>query len=118
MKKFLYVIFAAVILLSGCEKKPSGDELAADKIYFFYSNSCPHCHDALAYINKKYPGLEMSMVNVGNQEGYELLFKCAEKFKLGRNIGTPLFCMGDNYLMGWSDEYEAKFDDYAKAYLK
>ena len=57
------------------------------------------------------------MVNVANAGGYELLVKCARKFKLGNQIETPLLCMGDNYLMGWAPEYETKFDSYVKPYL-
>ena len=108
MNKLVYILAAVVIAVSGCGdngKSKSVNETAvqseirADEIYFFYSNSCPHCHEALEYINGKYPDL-----------------KCAQKFKLGKRIGTPLFCMGDNYLMGWAPEYEAKFDSYVRPF--
>lgn len=110
MNKLVYILAAVVIAVSGCGdngKSKSVNETAvqseirADEIYFFYSNSCPHCHEALEYINGKYPDLKFAMVNVANPDGYELFVKCAQKFKLGKRIGTPLFCMGDNYLMGW-----------------
>ena len=93
MKKLLSaVLVAAAFCLGGCAEKSA---IQSDKIYFFYSETCPHCHDAEAY----------------------LFVKCAEKFNLGQRIGTPLFCMGDNYLMGWAPEYENRFDAYARPFL-
>ena len=120
MKKFLLSLICVVSLLSACQEHQntqSSTEISADKIYFFYSNSCPHCHDAIAYLNKNHPDLKLSMENVSTQRGYELLFKCAEKFNLGNRIGTPLFCMGDKYIMGWSDNNAAQFEEYVKPYL-
>lgn len=119
MKKFLFMLAAVVVLLGGCDSQNNSqkEEISPDKIYFFFSNGCPHCHQALEYISRRYPDLKMSMVNVGNNEGYDLFVKCAERFKLGRYIGTPLFCMGDNYLMGWSGDSEKRFDDYVQPYL-
>lgn len=117
MKKILSLLLIIPLFLGACSSKE--DELLdSDKVYFFYSNSCPHCHHALDYINQKYPNLQLSMINVGSPEGYDLLVRCAQEFKLGNQIGTPLFCMGDKYIMGWSQEHEVKFDEYIKPYLK
>ncbi len=117
MKKILSLLVLIPLFLGACGTKEDA-LLDTNKVYFFYSNTCPHCHHALNYINQKYPNLQLSMVNVGNPEGYDLFVHCAEKFKLGNQIGTPLFCMGDKYIMGWSQEYEARFDEYIKPYLK
>lgn len=113
MRRFLSAL-TVVLLLAACGKTENG--LADDKVYFFFSNTCPHCHHALEYINAKYPNLEMAMVNVGNPEGLDLLVKAAQKFKLGNNVGTPLIVFGDKYLMGWSSEYETEFDKYVRPY--
>lgn len=120
MKKLFYICGAVMLLLTACGKNAGSQnsELNPDKVYFFYSNSCPHCHDALEYINQKYPDLKISMVNVGTNEGYEMLIRCARKFKLGSQIGTPLFCMGDKHLMGWAPPIAEQFDQYIKPYLK
>lgn len=119
MKKILLGLICVMGLLGGCqEQTPSStQEIENNKIYFFYSNSCPHCHDAIAYLNKYHPNLKLSMENVSTQRGYELLFKCAKKFRLGNQIGTPLFCMGDKYIMGWSEQNAAQFEEYVKPYL-
>lgn len=130
MKNIVFASLAAVLMLTGCEKASdkqsaetqtatqdvSQQQLDSDKIYFFYSNTCPHCHDALEYLNNKYPDLELTMVNVGTPDGYNLLIESARKFNLGNMIGTPLFVMGDNHLMGWAPEYEAKFDAYVRKF--
>lgn len=119
MFKFVPV-FLSLILLCSCDNSTQAEKSASlqnDKIYFFYYNECPYCHHALDYINKKYPGLKLAMVNIHNDGGYKLFAECGAKFKLGRNIGTPLFCMGNNYLMGWSPASEQTFDQYVKPFL-
>ena len=123
MKSFFALFFVfAVFILSGCDssqKSEAREDVFSDKkVYFFYSNFCPHCHDALAYINKKYPNLQLTMVNVQNPDGYNLLLRAAKEYNLGNQIGTPLLLMGKNYLMGWADEYEPQFDAWVKPYLK
>lgn len=119
MKKLLLSLICVMGLLGACQEQTSSSsqEIDNNKIYFFYSNYCPHCHDALGYLNANYPNLKLSMVNVNTPSGNELLFKCAKKFKLGNRIGTPLFCMGNNYIMGWSDQNAAQFEEYVKPYL-
>ena len=77
-----------------------------------------NCRDAIDYIDRQYPNLNMAMVNIHVGNGFELFKACGEKFRLGNSIGTPLFCMGDKYLMGWSENNARKFDEYVKPYLK
>lgn len=60
----------------------------------------------------------MTMVNVGNPGGFNLMVKCARKFNLGDRIGTPLFCMGRKHLMGWAPQNERKFDMYVRPFVK
>lgn len=119
MKKIFYLLVFSLLFTAACDGNASNarTELSPDKVYFFYSNSCPHCHDALEYINGKYPELKLSMVNIGNSEGYDLLIKCARDFRLGSRVGTPFFCMGSQYLMGWSPEIADRFDEKVKPFL-
>lgn len=119
MKKIISLLILAVFLTTGCDKNSPSTEnqLQNNQVYFFFYNGCQYCHQALDYINTRYPDLKLSMTNISNPEGYNLFIKCARKFKLGQNIGTPLFCMGENYLMGWSPQSEALFDEYVKPYL-
>lgn len=110
-----------LLLLCCCDNATSNKQQTAtlqnNKIYFFYYNECPYCHHAMDYVNRKYPELNVTMVNIYHNGGYDLFTKCAAKFNLGRNIGTPLFCMGDNYLMGWSPASEKTFDTYVEEFL-
>lgn len=119
MKRILFSLICILGLISACKEHTptSTAELSADKIYLFYSNSCPHCHDAISYLKEHHPNLKLNMENVSTPKGYELLFKCAEKFNLGNRIGTPLFCMGDKYIMGWSEKNASLFEEYVKPYL-
>lgn len=123
MKKYLslFLVFASLVL-GGCDNSKQSqqkeDIFSDKKVYFFYSNFCPHCHDALAYINKKYPNLSLTMVNVQNSDGYNLLLRAAKEYNLGNQIGTPLLIIGKNHLMGWADEYETQFDIWIKPFIK
>ncbi len=114
MKKLFSIM--VVMLLVACSQNEA--ELKDDQIYFFYSNSCIHCHHAIEYINAKYPDLDVAMVNVANSNGYNLLVEAAKKYGLTQSVGTPLITFGNNYLMGWAKQYEAKFDEYCKPFVK
>ncbi len=120
MKKIIGLLVLALCVFVGLELKAAkiDSEIANNKIYFFYSDYCPHCHHAQDYINKKYPDLQMEKINVQTPDGYKLLFKAAKKYNLGQMVGTPLFAFGDDYMMGWSEAYEKKFDTLVKPYLK
>ncbi len=116
MKKLLTLLLLLPILTTACQTKDT--EINPDKIYLFYSTGCPHCHHAMQYINAKHPDLPLTKVNIAEKSGYDLFLRCAAKFNLGSRIGTPLFCMGDEYIMGWAPEYERRFDIYARPYQK
>ena len=124
MKKFwaIMVVFMSVVV-GGCEKSTDkidmvqNNQIQDDQIYFFYYNGCPYCHYALDYMNEKYPDLKIVMVDIYKDGGFDLFKKCADKFNLGREIGTPLFCMGEHYIMGWSKGTKKQFDDYVKPFV-
>ena len=120
MRKIITFLSLILICLScvNFSAQAAEPELRDDTIYFFYYNECPYCHKAMDYMNQKYPTLHIAMVNIHNPGGFDIILKCAKKFKLGRNIGTPLFCMGDNYVMGWSEESQKEFDEYVIPFLK
>ena len=45
------------------------------------------------------------------------LFQQAVKdYKISTAAGTPLIALGDNYIMGWSDEGVKNFDKYVASY--
>lgn len=115
MKKLLFALCAAFFMLTGCGQNDGFD---SGKIYYFYAENCGHCRAASAYINKHHPNLEIVKVDVATKEGFDLMVKAAKKFKLGNQIGTPMFVIGDNYVMGWAPRQTAKFEALIKPYLK
>lgn len=124
MKNFLKIFVVALMFsLTACqEDRPQGNasvmqSISNNQIYFFYQNTCPHCHHAAQYIKSRHPELKMINVDVRNPNGYNLFLKCAQKFSLNQaSLGTPLICMGTHYIMGWSDEDAARFDSYASRF--
>lgn len=120
MNKILCGLCFILLLSSGCDNKNSTAQTEFDesKIYFFYHDRCPYCHDAMDFLNTNYPTLPVTMVNVYNDGGLDLLKRCADKFELGQNIGTPLLCMGKHYIMGWSETSPRQFDNYVRLFLK
>lgn len=119
MKKLCCFLSIILFLTVSCsDNNTSHQNIQPDKIYFFYADTCPHCHDADAYIKENHPDLKIIKINVAEKSGFELFIKCARRFNLGQNIGTPLFCMGNNYIMGWAPHYAKRFDRYAKPFKK
>ena len=119
MKKITYLLTAILTLnISACDNTPRElTELVPNKPYLFYSDSCPHCHEAQEFLNKKYPELKIIKVSVDNKNGARLMSQCTRKFKLGQRVGIPLFCLGNQYIVGWSARYEQQFHNYIKPFL-
>lgn len=116
MKKILCLTMLSLTCFVGCEKKEK-ISLDPDKVYFFYTSTCPHCHDAIEYINDVAPGLELEIFEIRGV-GRDLFLQCVNKFNLpGNSIGTPLICMGNNYIMGWSPVESVKFMEYVKPFI-
>jgi len=126
MKNILKLVIACVItfFVAACDTDESADtkalltkSLSSNRVYFFYQTTCPHCHYANEYISQKYPDLKMIKLDIRSRSNASLFLKCADKFKLNHNaLGTPLICMGDHYILGWSDADKAKFDSYVQKF--
>ncbi len=112
MKKALLILTTFIIV--SCAKAQISD----DKIYLFYSQNCGYCHVAMKDIATKYPKLELELVDVAKRDGYQKMIACAKKHDLGNRIGTPLFCIGDNYMMGWSNNSIETFGKFAQPLMK
>ena len=113
MKKF---ILAVVLFVSACSG--SVDNFDKSKVYFFYSNGCPHCHAALEYIDRNYANTPITMVNIATPGGYELCWKAAKHYKLNGSIGTPMITFGDKYMLGWGTDSARQFDANIRSFLK
>lgn len=111
------IFFILAIVLFGFNAV-ADDELADDKIYFFTHAGCPYCEMAESYITQNIPDVAIETVSIDKPGGFYLFKKCAEKFKLGRNVGTPLFCIGDEYIMGWSEDNQQRFDELSSKFIQ
>ena len=112
MKKILMALFfVTAITLGGCQEKVS----KTNRIYVFSQPGCSHCEHAKNYMDRYYKGYDIKDMNIreGNNMGYMLRY--ARKYKIPeQTLGTPLIIMGDNYIMGWGDDQQRKFNRYAK----
>lgn len=120
MLRRLFVAFccAAVVFLTACKDKNSITSLSRDEVYFFYQTTCPHCHSAAAYIKEKHPALKVKNLDVQLPGNMKMFRQAVKDYKIMSAAGTPLICMGDNYLMGWGEDKEKLFEDYIKHYEK
>lgn len=103
------------ILLYFLAALPAKAELAADKVYFFTYKNCPHCKLADRYIKRQHPALKVEKIEISGVENTLLYLECAAKHGLGESAGTPLFCIGKNFIQGWNDEAPRRFDAYVAA---
>ena len=100
------------LLLVGCGSQN------AQTIEFYTHDGCPYCAKALKYIQINYPKLPIKVYEIDKPMNLRLFVECADKFKLDKKkLGTPLICMKEHYLMGWSSENQKLFNEYVKAYL-
>lgn len=112
MKKLTALLFVFLALV-GCGQKQEA------QIEFFTHDGCPYCEKALQFISANYPALPMQVLEVGKDENMKKFAACARRFKLtGSQLGTPLICMGDHYLLGWTPENETLFKEYVKPFVK
>lgn len=117
MKKIVFYLCCVLfVFLVACTKKT--EDLDDSKIYFFYQVSCPHCHDAAEDIKEKYPDLKMVSKDIKYPGNFNLFQKAVKKYNIGDTAGTPLICLGDKYIMGWSDRNKVLFDKYVESYLE
>ncbi|MBP5215235.1 MAG: hypothetical protein J6039_01605 [Alphaproteobacteria bacterium] len=119
MRKFFSFACVGILLFLGaCENKDSVVSLSKEQVYFFYQDTCPHCHVAAQYIKAKHPNLEVKGLDVKMPGNMRLLQQAVKDYKISGSVGTPLICFGKNYIMGWNEKDEAVLDEYAKSYEK
>ena len=83
MKKLSYILaLAALFITSACDNTPKElTEIVPNRAYLFYSDGCPHCHEAQEFLNRKYPDLNILKINVDNPAGAKLMTQCAKNSK-------------------------------------
>lgn len=123
MKKLLFVLFGVVVVFVwGISRQaPAGTEglISDNEIYVFIQRGCSHCKAAEKYLKEKHPDLKLQLKDISEPGNLKLFFACGAKFKLNKvTMGTPLFCMGKNYILGWSFAEQQKFETYVQDFLQ
>ena len=108
---------AILVLPTACHNEDTIRDLSASQVYFFYQDSCFHCHDAAKYIKNKYPHLKIISRDIKLPGNWGLFRQAVGDYNITGATGTPLICFGDKYIMGWSQDDEYLFDIYIKPYL-
>lgn len=111
MKKatlFLFILFAFYCLTP---KTLNAWWFEKEQITMYSQRGCPHCQEAIKYINKYHPSLKIEIVELNGREAIKGLYACAEKFSIEKKrVGTPLICFKNDYIMGWSNANAQKFE--------
>ncbi|MBQ3696014.1 MAG: hypothetical protein II938_03495 [Alphaproteobacteria bacterium] len=115
MLKIFRVLAVLVLFLSGACFAGVEKLLPENEVIVFTQATCSHCWAAEDYIKENYPNLTVQWREVSDAKNWQLFLACAAKFKLDRSkLGTPLFCMGPHYIMGWGRSERKQFDEYVK----
>jgi len=118
-KKFikLVLVFLGLFLLFGflgiSQKTQAQEPIEIQQeeqkttLYFFWSQTCPHCKEEKAFLTslkEKYPNLIIQDFEVSRQpENQTLLKKVGEKLEIEIS-GIPFTIIGENYFTGFLDE--------------
>ncbi len=96
---------------------------AEDKvdIYFFYSDTCPHCHKEMEYLKEINDGKYKNKINITYYEISEdgvidMLGKVKNIFSVKSN-GVPFTIVEDEYLLGFSDSLSSRLDYMIDSHL-
>ena len=108
MKKiFILLAWALISFALSAEDAQHGDVF-----YFFYSATCPHCHEAMPFVEeleKEYPEIEFRKLELSAYPENQAIFKKKlEKLKI-KGSGVPTFIFKDKYIVGFrKGVYEEK----------
>ena len=115
MKKFIKILF--VVILSLFTLNVSAKD---DSIQLYYGYSCPHCRREkvfLAELKEKYDSLAIEEYEVYKNRDNESKM-LDEKERLGvKQNGVPFLVIGDDYVLGYMEEYNEKIENLIVEYL-
>lgn len=115
-KLFACLCGCAMLFLSACKERTDIVSLSENEVYFFYQQSCPHCHHAADYIKENHPDLAVKSLDIRMPGNMRLFEDAVKTYKITGTTGTPLICFGKNYIMGWGSEDPKRLDSYAEKY--
>jgi len=95
-------------------------------MYFFYSASCPFCHQEEQFLKKiegKYPQLDIKRYEISNQENLDLYQQMGEQYKVPDQalavVNVPLTFIGERYFLGYLDDKTSgvEIENYIKSLI-
>jgi Thioredoxin domain-containing protein len=100
MRNFVFCLIFVLLPVAVFAEEVSASEV----FYFFYSDSCPHCHEAMPFVEeleKEYPDIKFKKLELSKDEVNRAVFlkKADELGMQGR--GVPTFVFKDKYIMGF-----------------
>lgn len=109
VKRFLLLTLGITIFLSlfFSNLKPVLSQDNSATLYFFYTNTCPHCAKEkkfLESLEREFPNLEIKKFEVGeNQDNLNLLTKVGKELNIDVG-GVPLTIIGEKTFVGYNDD--------------
>lgn len=121
LKQFSSIFFSLILASSFAHAQnsitaPAPEETLIDnKIYFFAHSMCTSCKDAYIYLQTHHKDLNIPITDMKERHHLDLYKQCVKKFNIkNQELRLPLFCMKDNYIMGWQKDSEQKFEEALK----
>ena len=114
MKRISKILLIFILFIIGINYAYA-EEKNLVNIYIFYSNTCPHCHEELTYLDKfeeKYDNVRVYKYEVGNSQNAILLDNVSVLFDT-QVSGVPFTVIGDKYFKGFS--YESYYERFVAA---
>lgn len=102
---WVFLIFGALFFGAIFAKAETVERYPA-RLYLFYLDTCPHCHEELKFLDKikgDYPNLEVVKFEVSKDFKNQNLFQQVnDKFSL--QGGVPVTVIGDQHFLGFDNE--------------
>lgn len=101
MKKvFIYFIFTLIIFFFSCNLVKAKEV----NVYMFYGKGCPHCEEALEYLNDIKDEYELNIIKYEvwyNQENQKIMNEVSDYLDINPT-GVPFVIIDNSYIFGYS----------------
>ena len=106
MNKIFYIVFACLLTISIFQIAYADNLLDSNNthkapFYFFYSPSCPHCHDVNLFLNSIENKYDFNVVeiNIDEKKNLDLFVKVMQDFNM-TSYGYPVVVINNNIYQG------------------
>ena len=132
MKKFLLFFISLFIFIPSIYAlsdkyvdnvyKIVGEEIEEEKIniYLFYSDTCPHCHKEMEYLEElknSNKNINVYTYEVTKNSDNKVLMKTVKSLYNVNGTGVPFTVIGEDYIYGFSDTHKKDLENIIDKYL-